>query len=382
MRFSVLLPTRNGGAFLANCIRSVLEQDHGDFELVISDNANSDATPQIIREFAGDPRVKALRQAQPIPVSENWTATLDASGGDYVLMMGDDDYLLPGALARLDAALQRHGEPDCVIYNGYSYVTPGSIAGNPASFWAREHFSYGPDFGGEGVLDRAHRMDIVRDMFRLRQRIPLNMQTTVFARRAAAQVRGGVFPAPFPDHYLLNALLIAADRWVYLPERLVIVGVSPKSFGHYYYSQKGNDGLAYLGVDTGFPGALPGNELLNGMCAWLLRLKRHYAQELAGIEIDRPGYVRRQVQSWILQYRYGGLDGRGLASRVRLLTGADWGHLLTAGLDSENWRRVFRALGARREKQVQTLWTGLQPLDGVTNVREFAAWLLQHPEQT
>ncbi|HSD61239.1 MAG TPA: glycosyltransferase family A protein, partial [Burkholderiales bacterium] len=143
MRFSVLLPTRNGGEFLANCIRSVLEQDHGDFELVISDNANTDATPAIIRGFAGDPRMRVVRQAEPIPVSENWTAALNASGGDFVLMMGDDDYLLPGALTRLDATLLRHGQPECIVYNGYSYVAPNAIAGNPASFWARKHFPYG-----------------------------------------------------------------------------------------------------------------------------------------------------------------------------------------------------------------------------------------------
>ena len=36
MRFSVLLPTRNGGPFLDNCIRSILNQD-ADLELIISD---------------------------------------------------------------------------------------------------------------------------------------------------------------------------------------------------------------------------------------------------------------------------------------------------------------------------------------------------------
>jgi glycosyltransferase involved in cell wall biosynthesis len=48
MRFSILLPTRNGGDFLENCIRSILEQDHDDFELVISNNANTDSTPKLL----------------------------------------------------------------------------------------------------------------------------------------------------------------------------------------------------------------------------------------------------------------------------------------------------------------------------------------------
>jgi hypothetical protein len=380
MRFSVLLPTRNGGDFLDNCIRSILEQDHDDFELVISDNANSDATPDIIRTYSGDARLKVVRQPHVISVAENWTAALQASQGEYVLMMGDDDYLLPGALARLDDVLVQYGGPECVLYNGYSYVAPRAIGDDPASYWAPEHYRFGADFGDEGVLERQHRFDIVADMFHFRQRIPLNMQTTLFARRAIERESQGVFRAPFPDHYLLNALLITADNWVYLPDRLVVVGVSPKSFGHYFYSQKAGSGLAYLGISTDFPGALPGNELLNGTCAWLLDLKDHYPEALAGVRIDRRSYVRRQVYSWLLQRRYGGIDMRELAARLRRLSLADWLRLLATVLDGESWRRLGRLVLLQRKSQAETLWHGLRPLPDVGNIREFALWVLRRSD--
>lgn len=379
MRFSILLPTRNGGEFLDNCIRSILEQDHDDFELIVSDNANTDATQSVVRGFSGDPRLKVIRQSTLISVSENWTAALQASSGDYVLMMGDDDYLLPGALRRLNEALARHGEPDCILYNGYSYVSPNAISDNPASYWAREHYHYGPDFGKEAVLERTHRLGIVKDMFRFRQRIPLNMQTTLFARRAIDKECGSVFQAPFPDHYLLNALLLAADKWVYLPERLVVVGVSPKSFGHYFYSQTAGDGLAYLGISTYFPGALPGNELLNGMYSWLLDLKARYPAELKDVEIDQRGYVRRQVYSWFLQQRYGGISTKILVSRFAGLSIDNWARLLTSIFDTESWRRLGCLLLRRRKSQAETLWYGLVPLPGIANIQEFAEWLRRQP---
>jgi hypothetical protein len=259
--------------------------------------------------------------------------------------------------------------------------SPNAISSNPASYWAREHFHYGPDFGSEGVIDRAHRLGIVRDMYRFRPRIPLNMQTTLFARRAVEQVSGSVFRAPFPDQYLLNALLIAADKWVYLPERLVVVGISPKSFGHYFYSQKAGEGLAYLGISTDFPGALPGSELLNGMCVWLLDLKAHYPKELEGTEMDRPGYVRRQIYSWLLQRRYGGVSTRQLATRLRSLSTGDWARLVATAFDAESWRRLGRLLRLRRKSQAETLWHGLMPLVRVADIQEFAEWLRQHPDE-
>ena len=42
MKFSVLLPTRNGAKYLKSCIDSVLSQDYRDMELIVFDNANTD----------------------------------------------------------------------------------------------------------------------------------------------------------------------------------------------------------------------------------------------------------------------------------------------------------------------------------------------------
>jgi len=375
MRFSVLLPTRNGAEFLGNCIRSILEQDYDDFELVISDNANTDSTADVIGVFLTDSRIKVVHQDSLIPVSDNWTAALHASAGEYVLMMGDDDYLLQGTLKRLDSVLKKHNEPDCILYNGYSYVSPKAISGNLGSFWSRDHFKFGADFGEETIIEPERRMDIVCDMFSFKTRIPLNMQTTLFSRRVIEQECGDVFQAPFPDHYLLNALLIAADKWVYLPEELVVIGVSPKSFGHFFYSQKASEGLAYLGIDTHFPGALPGSALLNGMGAWLHDLKLQYPDELKGTNMDWNGYVRRQVHTWILQRRYGGITTKELILRFKSLSGANWLRLLTTIFDSESWRRLILLFKSTKKSQAETLWQGLMPLPDVDNIREFAEWL-------
>ena len=376
MRFSILLPTRNGGDFLENCVRSILEQDHDDFELVISDNANTDATPEIIRQFKDDSRVVVVRQDSPISVSENWTAALQASCGDYILMMGDDDYLLPGTLRRLDDALVQYDEPDCILYNGHSYVAPKSVSDNPGSFYASPFFLFGPDFGREGVIDHKQRMDIVFDMFRFKVRIPLNMQTTLFSRGAMERECDSVFRAPFPDHYLLNALLISAEKWVYLPDNLVVVGISPKSFGQFFYSQKAEAGLDYLGITTDFKGALPGSALLNGMGAWLHDLKAEYPAELKCIKMDWSGYVRRQVYSWLLQYRYGGIDKSELISRFTSLSVKNWGRLFTSAYDAESWRRLGRMFQFGKKSQAESLLVALKPLPEVADIYEFSQWLL------
>ena len=46
--------------------KGFLEQDFDDFELVVSDNANSDATPDILRRLGDTPRLKVIRQSAPV----------------------------------------------------------------------------------------------------------------------------------------------------------------------------------------------------------------------------------------------------------------------------------------------------------------------------
>jgi hypothetical protein len=372
-RFSILLPTRNGGRFIENCIHSALSQDHDSFELVVSDNANTDETPSILANI-DDPRLKVVRQDVVLPVQENWNASLTHARGEYFIMLGDDDYLLPGALRKLDAVLRAHADPDCVLFNAYSYIAPNSIDTAEASYWSPYHHRYDASFK-PGILDRSFCTGIVKDMFRFRPRIPLNMQTTVFSRRSIEHMPPPVFRAPFPDHYLLNALLLKADRWLYLPERLIVVGVSPKSFGHFFYGQQSQTGLEYLGIETRAEGLLPGNELLNGMYRWLRLLLANYPKELAGVRIHRSAYLVRQLRFWAVQARLGAISAGEFLQRLTLLSVGDWLRMANAIFDAELWRRVARMLKPKSKAAANVLWPGLQRIDGVHNIREFSDWV-------
>lgn len=375
MRLSVLLPTRNGGPFLRNCIASVLAQPGSDLELVVSDNANTDETAAVVAEFADDPRLRVIRLDAAVTVTENWNAALAASRGDYLLMIGDDDYLLPSYMDAITGLLDRHENPDCVTYNAYSYVFPDAIRGLTDSYYADPHFRFGPAFARERRLPIDERRQIVLDMYRFIPRIPLNMQTTLVARRAAERLRNGLFRAPFPDHYALNALLLTADRWVFAPEQPLVVGVSLKSFGHFVYSDRAPQGLDYLGIETAFDGRLPGNELLNAMCIWLERLRQDYPDLLSGVEPSRPDYVVRQLRTWYTQARLGRLTPREALGRMRLLEPGDWLALLRGLAKRDNLRAASSQLRVRRDDHAQQLWYGLNRLAGVHDIAGFAEWL-------
>jgi len=372
MKYSVLLPTRNGGPYLGNCIRSILNQNYADLELVISDNANTDSTPQAIREFSGDIRIKVLRLETPISVTDNWNNALFAASGEYILMMGDDDLLLPGYFTKMDSMLERHERPDCVLHNAYSYVAPNSIAGNQQSLYSRSHFQFGPDLSQELELSKQHRFSIVRDMFRFKVRIPLNMQTTLVRRDVLPR-----FYPPFPDHFALNSLLLTGKKWAFTPERLLVVGVSPKSFGHYFYSSEQQKGLSYLGISPDFPGMLPGSELTNGMHMWLNLLKENHPDELQSVDVDRGGYVRRQAFFWYMQRKLGISKSGDFARRRGDLSLRDWMGLILSFFDAASWSRFSKMLSFSKKSAAELQWSSLQPLPDVADIAQFSDWLTQ-----
>ncbi len=375
MRLSVVLPTRNGGHMLEACLRSVLEQSYSDMEVIVSDNASDDSTPDVLARFAGDPRLKVLRLDEPVEVTDNWINAFEASGGDYILLIGDDDYLLPNSCARLDSLIDNYEEPDCLIYNAYAYAFPGALAGHPESHYADPFFGWDPALPPDGFIPPSLRRELVRDFFRFHFRIHLNLQTTVVSRRAIDRMTNGFLKPPFPDFYALNALMLIADTWACSPEKLIVVGISRKSFGHTVHGHDRAQGLEYLGISPEFPGHLPGNEIANGTYECLLALKRDYGPELRGIDIDRSQYVFDQVYSWYLQWRLGGIGARAVARRLRLLRGSDWLSLGRGFATNLSLARVRRNVRIDRDDPVEHLWPGLRPLPVVADIEEFARWI-------
>lgn len=94
---SVCIPVLNGERFLAETLRSVLAQTFEDFELVVVDNASTDRTPEILREFS-DPRLRVVRNESVLSLADNWNKAVVESRAPLVKLVCGDDLLAPRCL--------------------------------------------------------------------------------------------------------------------------------------------------------------------------------------------------------------------------------------------------------------------------------------------
>jgi len=90
---SIGLPVYNGEMFIKQAIESLLDQSHKNIELIISDNASTDNTSKICKQYiAKDSRIRYLQQPSNKGVVANFQVVLDESVGEYFMWAACDDY--------------------------------------------------------------------------------------------------------------------------------------------------------------------------------------------------------------------------------------------------------------------------------------------------
>lgn len=98
-RVSVLMAVRDGERFLRAALASVLRQSLLDLELLVVDDASTDATPEIL-ETVSDPRLVVLRNEEPLGLAESLNRGLECVRTRYVARLDADDIALPWRLER------------------------------------------------------------------------------------------------------------------------------------------------------------------------------------------------------------------------------------------------------------------------------------------
>ncbi len=297
----MLLPTKNRLQYLRYAIESVLRQDYTDWEIIVSDNCSEEDVAGFVRDL-NDKRVVYLRTPTAVPVTDNWNNAIDHATGDYIVMLGDDDGLLDGYMSKAAALIQQHDAPDLLFFSALIYAYPGVFPDHPDGFFQELPHSL---FRGNHteVLSHETRSTIVAKSLNFRMGVAFNMQYSLMSAALVAKLRakGKVFKSPYPDFYATNAMFLLADRVLLHNKPMVVIGVTPKSYGYFHFNNKEQLGMEFLGNDLssqtlkGFHNtALPGNRYLTSWLAALEFLSESFPGQLPS-RVNRRKYRHMQI---------------------------------------------------------------------------------------
>ena len=153
MLFSVVVSAYNASTHLRRCVDSILGQSFTNFELVLFDDASSDDTPEIMRNYEAlhPGKIKAVISPVNFGPGGGKNEGMRYASGEYICFCDSDDYFARDYLLHISEAIQRGGHPDIVVSGftetdadgniRYSRVFPEPEKGLFQSYagWSRQH---------------------------------------------------------------------------------------------------------------------------------------------------------------------------------------------------------------------------------------------------
>ncbi|MGB2714041.1 MAG: glycosyltransferase family 2 protein [Vicinamibacterales bacterium] len=209
-RVSVGLPVYNGDTYLQNTLERLLQQDFENFELVICDNASTDRTQEICRDFAArDRRIRYHRNERNLGLAVNHNRTFELARGQFFKWAAHDDDFPKRMLLRFVQAFDELPPNVAVVYSRCEYID---------------------EFGSSEWVDSDHvDLDDPRPHKRLAQMLwNIHMYNCNYGLIRSDMLRRTRLFGKYPmsDHVLFAELAILG-RLVELPEALLRIRRHP-----------------------------------------------------------------------------------------------------------------------------------------------------------
>lgn len=234
---SVVMPVYNGEAFIAESIRSVLQQSFQDWELIVVDDASADASVDLVRALcAEDERIRPIQLEQNSGAAVARNTAIESARGRYIAFLDGDDLWLPHKLERQVAFMEQTGAAfSCSAYEKIdANGNPLGQVGAPAKVMYSDLLKTCSIGCLTAIYDTKHFGKVYMPNIRKRQDFGLWLELlkrTKFAyglNEVLAQYRVR------PDSISANKLSAAKHQWmIYRDVEKLSLPASSHYFAHY-----------------------------------------------------------------------------------------------------------------------------------------------------
>jgi glycosyltransferase involved in cell wall biosynthesis len=243
---SICVPSRNRQATFIQTIRDLLASERRDVEFVFADNSDDGAIAEAFMATIADPRVTFLPSlGHALPMQDNWERTMRATSGEWVVFIGDDDYVDPDVADILAEIGRRRPQVEAVGWSRMSFKWPDyrPFTGNACVALANVA-SLTPREAQMRALFQWHGAKPV-------PKVAFSAYHGAVRRRAMDRIRdrfsGRYFEHPTVDFDCSAKLLLTAGEFVYVDRALSVLGATAKSnssaVGRYDRVREINDAL-------------------------------------------------------------------------------------------------------------------------------------------
>lgn len=227
MKVEVIIPTVPGRErYLHWAIKSCLT-DNDDGMVLVSSNGGGSGIREVVASFGSD-RIRLVESDTFLPMALHWEFACGHATGDVISIIGDDDAIVPGAIAKVIELFESYPSAECVTHLPVHYYWPDY----PIDYCANKYTA--PECTGEVVL--AEPYEVVKRVIELKEwygRLPYLYHGFV-KREVLERIRaseGIIFKRIAPDIYSDFALSMHIKCFMRASYCLTVGGQGAKSNG-------------------------------------------------------------------------------------------------------------------------------------------------------
>jgi glycosyltransferase involved in cell wall biosynthesis len=227
-KYSIIVPCLDSIHFLSKTVPLILGNTYEDFEIVISDNRSADGTLEFLSAIS-DPRLVVVQPDKRLSMQEHYEFALKFAKGEWVNLLGADDFPLPWIFSDMDKLTQKNPNYEVINWTRSYFFWPGveGIYGDVRLSYteldAQENIvsSRSLFFGLLGLYQ-------ILDLPQLYTCAFISMELINRIKRAG---QGNFYAKSIPDIYSTIELLMATTGYLRTQRPLTLVGSSNSSLG-------------------------------------------------------------------------------------------------------------------------------------------------------
>lgn len=226
---SVIIPTHNRAHCAISAIKSTLSISD-DIQVVVSDSSDIDLITPEFKDWNDPKRLKFVRHNEPISVVDNFNSALQAADGEYLLFIGDDDFVSSEVVSLAqwakanDVDSLKFSFPALYYWPNFKHATRGDVyagtlhiapfTGKISAHNAQDALTYALNNFGGGVFEMP--------------RAYAGMLSSTLAKKIIGKY-GSLFGGVSPDIYSSALISTEASNCMHIDFPIIIPGASGQS---------------------------------------------------------------------------------------------------------------------------------------------------------
>lgn len=233
--FSIIIPQKNRAEYLYHTVRTCMMQDYPNLEILVSDDCSDDDSVEVVRGLMSiDSRIRLFVHEHHLGMRDNFEYVLNQVRPGFVMALGGDDGLTPGAIWRMYSIL-KSTNTQLLTWTPHLFYYPEEENGRSILCVKRYKKYEVKILKAEDYLNKiANTFNYATfdcPMFYIKGVVSTELVDRVKSRTTDHSF----YTCPTPDGFSGVVLAGEANEYAFTNEPLSITGSSPKSQGKNYH---------------------------------------------------------------------------------------------------------------------------------------------------